>query len=80
MLLPKVDRNLVHHGIVDLTIDYGRPDDRARRRMDISAILNIGETKTDSYWRRQKEDSVNVAFTDEKPTWQPVVDIAEIQQ
>jgi len=81
MLLPKVDRNRLHHGIVDLTIDYGRPDDRARRRIDVSAILTIGKIKTDVYWRRpQKEDPINIAFTDEKPTWQPVVDIREDEE
>jgi len=79
VLLPKADPSKFHNGIVDFTIDYGRPDDRARRRINASVTINIDSTTTTYYWKRLQEDSVTLEFTDEKPGWQPMFDTGKNQ-
>jgi hypothetical protein len=77
VLLVGADRKQPHNGIINFIIDYGKPDDRARRRINTSATVNFYGTNSTCYWRMQQESSVNLAFTDEKPSWQPILDTGE---
>lgn len=79
LLLPNAGPTRLHNGIVNFTIDYGRPDERIRRRIDVSATLVIDKATTNYYWKKLQETPINLEFTDEMPSWQPIPDTGKSQ-